>query len=175
MQHSAWCGRTRTHTRSFRKINFILKTYYYTRNKFAEPDAYLQVCLDGITNLLAGATKMGQLEAMCCAVEACGGVDAIENLQQHENESVYAMAQQLIDEYFSAEVTCYAMLVATTDFYSRLCHRMKKEASRLTPAEAEATFNSAKALHPAVASVFDHSSLFSIVLSLSCASTLAVI
>ena len=64
----------------------------------------LQVCLDGISNLLTTASKVDQMEQMCCAIEACGGLDLIEKLQEHSNEKVYNMALAIIDDFFSAEV-----------------------------------------------------------------------
>jgi len=63
----------------------------------------LQVCLDGLKNMLSIAVKLNNLEWMACAIEQCGGLDAIEDLQQHENEEVFSMAQGLIDMFFSAE------------------------------------------------------------------------
>jgi len=63
----------------------------------------LQVCLDGLKNMLTIAMKLNNLEWMACAIEQCGGLDAIEDLQQHDNEEVYSMAQGLIDCFFSAE------------------------------------------------------------------------
>ena len=65
----------------------------------------MQVCLDGLTNLLAAADRIGQVDEMCCAIEACGGLDMIEKLQEHENEKVYNMALAIIDEFFSGEVS----------------------------------------------------------------------
>ena len=55
--------------------------------------------------MLVTATKMGQCEELCCAIEACGGVDDLERLQQHENESVYNMALHIIEQFFSVEVS----------------------------------------------------------------------
>jgi importin subunit alpha-2 len=63
----------------------------------------LQVCLDGLKNMLTIAAKLNNLEWMCMTIESCGGLDAIEDLQQHGNEDVYNMAQGLIDVFFNAE------------------------------------------------------------------------
>jgi len=63
----------------------------------------LQVCLDGLKNMLTIAMKLNNLEWMACTIEQCGGLDAIEELQQHDNEDVFNMAQGIIDVFFNAE------------------------------------------------------------------------
>ncbi|XP_015590305.1 importin subunit alpha [Cephus cinctus] len=59
------------------------------------------VVLDGITNILTAAEKMGEIERVAIMVEEVGGLDKLENLQQHENEQVYQKAMAMIDTFFS--------------------------------------------------------------------------
>ncbi|GIX75357.1 importin subunit alpha-4 [Caerostris extrusa] len=63
----------------------------------------LAVVLDSISNILSAASKVNALESVCCFIEQCGGLDKIENLQQHENVDVYKLAYTIIDTYFSGE------------------------------------------------------------------------
>ena len=48
----------------------------------------MQVVLDGLQNILRMAAPEG-LENVTTQIEECGGVDKIENLQNHENEEIY--------------------------------------------------------------------------------------
>ena len=51
-----------------------------------------------------GATEVGQAEKVAQVIEECGGLDKIEHLQSHENNTVYNKAYNLIDTYFDDEV-----------------------------------------------------------------------
>ncbi|PIO69798.1 Armadillo/beta-catenin-like repeat protein [Teladorsagia circumcincta] len=60
----------------------------------------IQVVLDGINNILkmAGAG----VEAICTQIEECGGLDKIEQLQNHDNEEIYKLTYEIIDTYFNS-------------------------------------------------------------------------
>ena len=50
--------------------------------------------LDGLQNILRLAAPEG-LENVTTQIEECGGVDKIENLQNHENEDIYKVRNRL--------------------------------------------------------------------------------
>nr|XP_039253684.1 importin subunit alpha-1-like [Styela clava] len=90
-----------------------LEQLYYLMNLGAVPGLcgmlasketkILHVCLDGISNLLITAEKMNKRDELCDVIEECEGIDKIEKLQQHENETVYSMALHIIDRFFAEE------------------------------------------------------------------------
>uniref|UniRef100_A0A8C5RHQ5 Importin subunit alpha n=1 Tax=Laticauda laticaudata TaxID=8630 RepID=A0A8C5RHQ5_LATLA len=61
----------------------------------------VQVVLDGLSNIL----KMADDEAETIAnfIEECGGLEKIEQLQNHENEDIYKLAYEIIDQFFSSD------------------------------------------------------------------------
>uniref|UniRef100_A0AAR2LDH9 Importin subunit alpha n=1 Tax=Pygocentrus nattereri TaxID=42514 RepID=A0AAR2LDH9_PYGNA len=61
----------------------------------------VQVVLDGLKNILLMAGE--QASAVTVIIEECGGLEKIENLQQHENEYIYKLAFEIIDMYFSGD------------------------------------------------------------------------
>uniref|UniRef100_A0A8C4HTJ4 Importin subunit alpha n=1 Tax=Dicentrarchus labrax TaxID=13489 RepID=A0A8C4HTJ4_DICLA len=61
----------------------------------------VQVVLDGLKNILIMAGD--EASTIAEIIEECGGLEKIENLQQHENEDIYKLAFEIIDQYFSGD------------------------------------------------------------------------
>jgi len=68
--------------------------------KSKEPKA-LSLALDALGMMLEIANKMGTLDAATTIVEEVGGLDLIEQSQNHENEDIYHKALHLVEKYFS--------------------------------------------------------------------------
>jgi hypothetical protein len=62
----------------------------------------LMVVLDALSHILAVGQNVPNANGNPCAdyVEEAGGIDAIEALQEHENEEVYLKALKIIETYF---------------------------------------------------------------------------
>uniref|UniRef100_A0A4W5KWH7 Importin subunit alpha n=1 Tax=Hucho hucho TaxID=62062 RepID=A0A4W5KWH7_9TELE len=65
----------------------------------------VQVLLDGLKNVLIMAGD--EASTVTEIIEECGGLEKIENLQQHENEDIYKLAFEIIDQYFSGDDVSY--------------------------------------------------------------------
>jgi HEAT repeat protein len=67
----------------------------------------VMVALEAIDNILkvgkADANSSNNLNSFCEFVEECGGLDALENLQRHDNEEIYDKSIRMLRDYFESE------------------------------------------------------------------------
>jgi len=66
----------------------------------AKDDKTVNVVLDGLTNILTTADKLGEVDKVALLIEESGGLDKIEALQAHENEVLYQKALNIIETFF---------------------------------------------------------------------------
>lgn len=72
----------------------------------------IHVVLDGLTNVLKMAGP--DVEKVCLIIEECSGLDKIEALQNHENQDIYKLAFEIIENYFSNDMDNEDEAVAPT-------------------------------------------------------------
>merc|ERR1712066_112360 len=72
----------------------------------AKDDKTVNVVLDGVSNILATAEKLSETDKVAMMIEECGGLDKIEQLQAHENETIYQKALQIIENFFPDGEEC---------------------------------------------------------------------
>ena len=61
------------------------------------------VVMDGLVNMLSMAAQHGEADKICEMIEEAEGLEKIEELQTHENETVYKKALNIITTFFSEE------------------------------------------------------------------------
>ncbi|XP_014253052.1 importin subunit alpha-1 [Cimex lectularius] len=61
----------------------------------------VNLALDALANILQVAQNNNELDRIALMVQESGGVDKIEDLQQHENEQIYNKCATIIDKYFN--------------------------------------------------------------------------
>lgn len=70
----------------------------------------MTVALEGIENILKAAEammkqrpEMNALPQITSIIEECGGLQRIEELQNHQNHSIYERSMKILESYFDVE------------------------------------------------------------------------
>jgi len=73
----------------------------------------VKVLLDGLSNILLFAEKVGQLENARVYIEEIDGLNKIKKIQENENEEVYKLAYSMVENFFSDEVKDFDIICLT--------------------------------------------------------------
>lgn len=99
-----------------------------------------QVVLDGINNMLKMAGP--HAEHIANMIEECDGMAKIEELQNHENIEIYKLAYDIIEQFFSDEVTFSSQFKNT--FFNNtnllILHHSQSDETNIAPQTDEAGF-----------------------------------
>lgn len=63
----------------------------------------ITVALEGLENILRISQSANVLERVTEIVNDCGGLQTIEELQNHDNSTIYQRAVKMLETYFGAE------------------------------------------------------------------------
>jgi hypothetical protein len=121
-REAAWCINNLTLSGKREQVAYVLQqgvlTPFCQLLQLDDPQI-LVVVLDGISNILKmAAPNDADLLALTSQIEECGGLDKIEELQNHRNEEIYKLAFDIIDKYFTDEV-CRSLRFTKLYFYCK--------------------------------------------------------
>jgi importin subunit alpha-1 len=63
----------------------------------------ITVALEGLENMLRVGKVTNSLDALIDIISDCGGISALENLQNHPNKNIYSRAVKLLETFFTTE------------------------------------------------------------------------
>lgn len=103
-REAAWAVSNMTISGNKSQINYLIEQGVIEPmcNLLSVKDVQVvQVILDGLYNILKMSGSRSRFVAE--EIEKCGGLDKIEPLQNHENEEIYKLAYEIVDQYFGDE------------------------------------------------------------------------
>lgn len=78
-----------------------------------------------------------QVEQLCTMIEECNGLDKIEGLQNHDNIEIYKLAYDIIEQYFSGDVSKLETFLQS----NKLFFFQPEDDTNLAPTTGEGEFN----------------------------------